>query len=173
LQKLIIKRSILQAFGGFNMDWFGGGTTGGNPAGTINSPGSSTMTITNPLAVSANGNVFSGPGISAFSGTTVSKPTLFPFAKGVGMMGEAGAEAILPLKRGSDGKLGVTAGNGGGTPVVINNYSQSNVTAETTQGSDGRDIVKIMVDDAISGMVQNGRFDGIMTPYNVSRAGRR
>ena len=65
----------------------------------------------------AAGGVMSGAGISAYSGSVVSRPTLFPFAKGIGLMGEAGAEAILPLKRGSDGKLGVASG---GSNVVVN-----------------------------------------------------
>jgi lambda family phage tail tape measure protein len=45
---------------------------------------------------------------------------LFPFAKGTGLMGEAGPEAIIPLKRGRDGKLGVAGGGGGTTNVVVN-----------------------------------------------------
>ena len=48
-----------------------------------------------------------------FSNSIVSAPTLFPFADGgttrMGLMGEAGPEAIMPLKRGTDGKLGVAA----------------------------------------------------------------
>jgi lambda family phage tail tape measure protein len=65
------------------------------------------------LLMAANGGVFSGPGISAHSGTVVSTPTIFPFAKGGGLMGEAGPEAILPLKRNSQGKLGVSVDNTG------------------------------------------------------------
>jgi len=50
---------------------------------------------------------------------------LFPFARGgamaTGLMGEAGPEAIMPLKRGADGKLGVAAAGGrGGTAVTVN-----------------------------------------------------
>lgn len=71
------------------------------------------------LIPSANGNVFSSPGLSAYSGQIVSKPTVFPFANGIGLMGEAGPEAIMPLKRGADGKLGVQASGGG---VMVNNY---------------------------------------------------
>jgi phage-related minor tail protein len=37
-----------------------------------------------------------------------------------GLMGEAGPEAIMPLKRGSNGKLGVQMEGGGGQNVVIN-----------------------------------------------------
>jgi tape measure domain-containing protein len=65
------------------------------------------------LLTAANGGVFSGAGISAHSGTVVSTPTIFPFAKGGGLMGEAGPEAILPLKRNSQGKLGVSVDNTG------------------------------------------------------------
>ena len=76
----------------------------------------------------ANGGVFSGPGISAYSGSVVSKPTIFPFAKGTGLMGEAGPEAILPLTRNSKGKLGVIAdstGQSGGNVYNIEVTVQS------------------------------------------------
>ena len=76
------------------------------------------------------GSVVSG-GLSAFAqggvpgrvtpfaeGGVVSAPTYFPMAGGTGLMGEAGAEAILPLRRGSDGALGVAAEGGGGTTVI-------------------------------------------------------
>lgn len=67
------------------------------------------------LFPNALGGVYSGPGISAYSGQVVNSPTLFPFAKGIGLMGEAGPEAIMPLKRGPDGRLGVQAAGGGNT----------------------------------------------------------
>ena len=71
------------------------------------------------FALSANGNVFGQNGIQKFArGGIVNRPTMFPFANGIGLMGEAGPEAIMPLKRGSDGKLGVAGG--GGTSVVVN-----------------------------------------------------
>jgi len=52
-------------------------------------------------------------------GGIVNGPTLFPMANGMGLMGEAGPEAVMPLKRGKDGKLGVY-GSGGGDTIVIN-----------------------------------------------------
>lgn len=57
----------------------------------------------------AKGGVFSGgQEVTAFArGGVVNGPTIFPFAKGIGLMGEAGPEAIMPLKRGRDGRLGV------------------------------------------------------------------
>ncbi|MDM7982524.1 MAG: phage tail tape measure protein [Rhizobium sp.] len=51
-------------------------------------------------------------------GGVVAAPTYFPMAGGTGLMGEAGAEAILPLKRGADGALGVAAEGGGATTVI-------------------------------------------------------
>ena len=70
----------------------------------------------------ANGGVFNASGVTAFaSGGIVNKPTLFPFASGVGLMGEAGAEAIMPLKRTPSGDLGVQADGGGGmTNITMN-----------------------------------------------------
>ena len=51
------------------------------------------------------------------SGGVVSSPTYFPLGGDLGLMGEAGTEAILPLKRGPDGSLGVSAGGGQGTTI--------------------------------------------------------
>lgn len=69
---------------------------------------------------SAKGNAFGASGVIPFAtGGIVNSPTLFGFAGGrTGLMGEAGPEAILPLKRGRDGKLGVQSAGMGG--VVIN-----------------------------------------------------
>lgn len=69
---------------------------------------------------SAKGNAFGPSGVIPFaSGGVVSSPTMFGFGGGrTGLMGEAGPEAILPLKRGRDGKLGVQSASMGG--VVIN-----------------------------------------------------
>lgn len=65
------------------------------------------------IFANAKGNV-----ITPFaSGGIVNSPTLFPLRGGAGLMGEAGAEAIMPLARGRDGKLGVRMG--GATPVNV------------------------------------------------------
>ena len=52
-------------------------------------------------------------------GGVVAAPSYFPNGRQIGLMGEAGAEAILPLARGADGRLGVQAGGGGGRPVTV------------------------------------------------------
>ncbi len=53
-------------------------------------------------------------------GGIVTSPTTFPMRGGTGLMGEAGPEAIMPLARGADGKLGVRAAAGRATTVVMN-----------------------------------------------------
>ena len=70
---------------------------------------------------SAKGNVFAKNKIVPYQmGGIVSRPTIFPMRNGAGLMGEAGPEGILPLKRGRDGKLGVIAQGGAGTNITVN-----------------------------------------------------
>lgn len=79
-------------------------------------------------SVNANGNVFEAGRIRAFAkGGVLSGPTIFPMQSGVGLAGEAGPEAIVPLQRGSDGRLGIAGG--GGRAVSIN----FNVTARDAE----------------------------------------
>jgi lambda family phage tail tape measure protein len=68
----------------------------------------------------AKGGVVAGGQVKPFAnGGVVNAPTLFPLANGLGLMGEAGAEAVMPLARGSDGTLGVRGG-AQAAPVVVN-----------------------------------------------------
>jgi lambda family phage tail tape measure protein len=89
-----------------------------------------------PGGIFGNGGTFAN-GIQPFAaGGVVNSPTLFKFANGgagrLGLMGEAGPEAIMPLKRGRDGKLGVAGG--GGTSVVVN----VDAKGTSVQGDGGR-----------------------------------
>lgn len=70
----------------------------------------------------ANGAAFSQGRVTPFAqGGVVSSPVSFPMRGSTGLMGEAGPEAILPLSRGADGRLGVrNAGGGRAMNVVIN-----------------------------------------------------
>lgn len=52
-------------------------------------------------------------------GGIVASPSYFPTGRGLGLMGESGAEAILPLSRGPDGRLGVRAGGGNARPLSV------------------------------------------------------
>ncbi|WDR02755.1 phage tail tape measure protein [Devosia algicola] len=77
------------------------------------------------LVGNAVGNLFSATnpvlgGVTPFAkGGVIASPSYFPMNSGLGLMGEAGAEAIMPLQRGSDGRLGV-AGGGGAVNVTFN-----------------------------------------------------
>lgn len=61
----------------------------------------------------AKGGVYDSPSLSHFSNQVHSTPQFFAFAKGAGVFGEAGPEAIMPLTRAPDGNLGVRAMGGG------------------------------------------------------------
>ncbi len=82
----------------------------------------------------AKGGVYSSPSLSAYSGQVVHTPTMFAFAKGAGVMGEAGPEGIFPLRRGLDGKLGVVAKMAGGGEGVVQHF---NITIQN-DGSNGQ-----------------------------------
>jgi hypothetical protein len=91
----------------------------------------------------ANGAAFSQGKVMPFAqGGIVSSATGFGMRGGMGVMGEAGPEAIMPLARGPDGKLGVKGGGGGGVQVVMNistpdvqgfHRSQSQIAAQLTR----------------------------------------
>lgn len=90
---------------------FGGSAGGSTPSGAYNSAASG-------LQLNAKGGAYASASLSAYSNSIVSTPTYFAFAKGAGLMGEAGPEAIMPLTRSADGSLGVrmvgTQSQGGG-----------------------------------------------------------
>ena len=93
----------------------------------------------------AKGAAFGAGRVAAFArGGVVDGPTQFPMRGGVGLMGEAGPEAIMPLTRGADGRLGVRSGGGGGGAVHVTmnistpdaagfQRSQSQVAAEMSR----------------------------------------
>ena len=74
------------------------------------------------------GGSFSQGRVMPFArGGVVSSPTMFPMRNGSGLMGEAGPEAIMPLARGADGRLGVQAGGAGRAVSIVMNVSTPDV----------------------------------------------
>lgn len=129
------------------------------------------MTI---FAPNAKGNGFDSGGVvpfaagGVFTNSIVDSPTLFKFAAGgkFGVMGEAGPEAILPLKRGTDGNLGVRM-NGGGSRGAPN----INVTLETNHYLTGAlstdDIVRVYKESAKATEAQlRQKIPQIIEQYN-------
>ena len=112
--------ALLSSLVGAATSYFTGGGSAPTSAGSTQAGYSGDLSNFTPVA-SAKGNVFDAPGLSGYSNSVVSTPTLFPFAKGTGLMGEAGPEAIMPLTRTANGKLGVMAmgGGGGGTSISL------------------------------------------------------
>lgn len=113
----------------------------------------------------ANGGAFSDGNIIPFAkGGIVSQPTLFKFAKGTGLMGEAGAEAIMPLARDSSGRLGVRSG-GSSEQVTISNIYNITVTQakDATAEQTGEEVlkqVKQFVEATVDGRVAKASRPG-------------
>jgi len=108
-------------------------------AGSVLGNTSGDLVSTGDFMANAKGGVYSSPSLSAHRNTVVSQPTPFLFAKGAGIMGEAGPEAIMPLTRGADGNLGVRMAGGAGGPVSINVQTivNSDGSAESKTTSSG------------------------------------
>ncbi|MFO2361716.1 phage tail tape measure protein [Salmonella enterica] len=97
------------------MSGAGAGAGGGTPSEAYNAAALSVIP-------NADGGVYRSAGLSQYSGSIVNRPTFFAFARGAAVMGEAGPEAILPLRRGANGKLGVVAAGSGGMTMFAPQY---------------------------------------------------
>lgn len=105
LQKVLLRAIMVNSLkSAGESGWFGSlsGMFGGSSAG-----GSTPSGLYDGLTLNAKGGVYDSPDLSKFSNGIVNSPTMFAFAKGAGLMGEAGYEAIMPLTRTADGNLGV------------------------------------------------------------------
>lgn len=119
----------------------------------------------------AKGNAFNSGGVmkfakgGTFTNSVVSKPTMFANGGKLGVMGEAGPEAIMPLKRGPSGSLGVEAhGMGSSGPAVtvqvINNAPNTAIREERAIGGDGQEIRRLIIDE-VKRATANGDFDDV------------
>ncbi|EDH5424347.1 phage tail tape measure protein, partial [Salmonella enterica subsp. enterica serovar Muenchen] len=98
------------------------------------------------LVVNADGGIYQSADLGRYSGTVVSRPTFFAFARGAGVMGEAGPEAILPLRRGADGKLGVVAAGVGGMAMFAPQYHIEIINQDGSNGQIGPGALKAVYD---------------------------
>jgi phage-related minor tail protein len=172
---MIILQTILKALGAIS----GGTQSAGSAAGAKAFGGSGPKF--NPGAFSmpklaANGATFAN-GIAQFaSGGIVSSPTLFKFADGgttrTGLMGEAGPEAIMPLKRGPDGSLGVQA-NGlreamGRPPGATSKAPVLNMKFETTSINGVEYVSRDQLESAMAVTRRQAANDGASRGMNMT-----
>lgn len=109
MQKILLRAMLLnsiQSVSGSGI--FGGMFSSGASAGG-STPSGAYDSAASGLTLNAKGGVYESTDLSQFSGSIVNSPTMFAFAKGAGLMGEAGPEAIMPLTRTADGTLGIRA----------------------------------------------------------------
>jgi phage-related minor tail protein len=114
-----------------------------------------------------------GSGARFFAtGGVVSGATPFSYGGGkLGVMGEAGPEAILPLKRGSNGDLGVKAAP---SNVVVNVINQSGAETEQRESTNanGDRVIDILIVNKVKEGFANGAFDRQMSQqYGLRRRG--
>jgi len=128
----------------------------------------------NPVAGSVGGGGSMTAPTRFASGGVVDSPTFFTASGRMNVMGEAGPEAILPLKRGPNGDLGVATSGGGSnvTVNVINNASGTDVQQKSSQGPDGSRQIDILIMSKVKEGFANGSFDRTMqAAYGLRRQG--
>ncbi|WP_194205817.1 phage tail tape measure protein [Superficieibacter sp. 1612_C1] len=133
--------------------------------GASSAAGSSGTAIQSAAAnfkFNAKGDVYDSPSLSAYTNGVYSTPQYFAFAKGAGVFGEAGPEAIMPLTRAADGSLGVRAMGGVQTEraapsinigdIHINSQSQQPVSqgADSAAGRQLTDAILRTVNEEVS-----------------------
>ncbi|EGC9639630.1 phage tail tape measure protein [Salmonella enterica] len=139
--------SVLAMFG------FGTSAGGSTPSGAYSSAALSVIPNT-------DGGVYRSAGLSQYSGSIVNRPTFFAFARGAAVMGEAGPEAILPLRRGANGKLGVVAAGSGGMTMFAPQYHIAITNTGPDLGAQAMKAVYDMGKKAASDYLQQQGRDG-------------
>lgn len=130
--RIALSSALESIFGAASSAFTGGSAAGSTPSGAYNSAAAN-------VKFNAKGGVYDSPSLSSFSNQVYDSPQMFAFAKGAGVFGEAGPEAIMPLTRGADGSLGVRAVGSGSAqvaaPVVyITIESNGNSNAQSASG---------------------------------------
>ena len=148
--------------------WIVGMLGGGAPSGDTYSLNQTPNTNTAARGASFSGGAANFSRFAAggsFTNSIVDRPTLFRFASGTGLMGEAGPEAIMPLKRDASGRLGVSGGGGdsGGIQVVVNDMRTSKdsqpVQTSESKGPDGKRVLSLLVRDEMRRQMRSGDMD--------------
>jgi lambda family phage tail tape measure protein len=162
LTRVIIRMAIIRPLAGAATSAFAPQAPTYDLSNTTTAPRQATV---------AKGGLFSDGNILPFAkGGVVSSPTVFPMANGTGLMGEDGPEAVMPLARDSQGRLGV---RGGGTVVnIINNSTDTETKTEESTGPNGEKQIDVFVVNKVSSAIGEGRMDKVFKQvYGLNRRG--
>ena len=125
----------------------------------VSSLTSGAMSLFGGVTANATGGTYSSPSLSQYSNQIVDKPTFFAFSSGgapnLGVMGEAGSEAIMPLTRTSSGNLGVEASGLGLQQMKIQIINESGTPMEVTKTTQTTDMEGLVIQAWISGISKN------------------
>jgi phage-related minor tail protein len=171
ITKILLRKNVTEplaeAISGSDLGGIFDSIFGGNGSGTI---------------FNAKGNVYPVGDISQYSNSIVNKPTFFTgspraFAKGGNVMGEAGAEGIFPLRRMSNGNLGVEASGAGGASIIVNLVETSDKNKQgTVETSDNGATVTAYIESIVDRKLQNdlrrntGFPKQLESTYNLMRS---
>ena len=156
IQQLIL-RSVMQIIGAI-----GGGPKLAAGAGQVSSFNAAAA----QYMPNALGNAYAANGIQPFAmGGIVKRPTMFAFANGgagrLGLMGEAGPEAIMPLRRLPNGRLGVEQA-GGGAPVTVNVSVDASGTAVQGDAGQGEQLGRVVAQAVQAELIKQRRPGGLL-----------
>ncbi|WP_439444435.1 phage tail tape measure protein [Xanthomonas translucens pv. translucens] len=138
LARIAAKQAIVGLVNAIAGAWTGGATAQAGNAAVSSGTANINAQLASSWTKNAKGAVYTSPSLSAYSGQVHNTPQVFAFAKGAGVFAEDGPEAIMPLRRGRDGKLGVAASGTGASAqfnTEMNFYGDG--TANTQTGGSG------------------------------------
>jgi len=126
----------------------------------------------------AHGNVFDANGIvpfahgGTFTNQIVSNPTYFRYGGKFGVMGEAGPESIMPLRRMANGDLGVAA-SGNGTKVTVNIINNAGADVRQEESTDGEDNkqIDVIIGQLVNNHISSGKADKAMARFGSRPVG--
>lgn len=165
IERIMVAKMVAGLIGSFAGAAFAGSASAaGSSSGGYSDYGAGFQADGGMVTMANGGGWMSGVQFYA-NGDVFDRPTVFQHSGGIGVLGEAGPEAVMPLTRGADGKLGVRAAGSGAGDIVINQYVTIESDGSTKTTGDGAsssmlagmgDAVKNVVRQTISAELRDG-----------------
>lgn len=162
-----IVRPLAEAILNFAVSPSAGSAQSSVPAGATDLQGQT-------AGYAANGAYFDSTRAKFFaSGGVVDSPTIFQYGtRKIGILGEAGPEAILPLRRTPSGDLGVAGGSGSNVQVNIINNASAEVQTEERVNEDGSRVLDVVIVQKVKDAMSRGQFDRVLNQnFGLNRRG--